>query len=74
MAVLVFVATMALLYGGAIILSLGAAVGGAVIGGGRAIELIDRFMTENIASPRLKQLRTKKCAFMAHFFITYSIV
>ena len=48
MAVLVFVATMALLYGGAIILSLGAAVGGAVIGGGRAIELIDRFMTENI--------------------------
>lgn len=48
MAVLVFVATMALLYGGAIILSLGAAVGGAVIGGGRAIELIDRFMTENM--------------------------
>ena len=47
MAVLVFVATMALLYGGAIILSLGAAVGGAVIGG-RAIELIDRFMTENM--------------------------
>ena len=47
-AVLVFVATMALLYGGAIILSLGAAVGGAVIGGGRAIELIDRFMTENM--------------------------
>ena len=39
---------MALLYGGAIILSLGAAVGGAVIGGGRAIELIDRFMTENM--------------------------
>ena len=48
MAVLVFVATMALMYGGAIILSLGAAVGGAVIGGGRAIELIDRFMTENM--------------------------
>ena len=48
MAVLVFVATMALLYGGAIILSLGAAVGGAVIGGARAIELIDRFMTENM--------------------------
>lgn len=48
MAVLVFVVTMALLYGGAIILSLGAAVGGAVIGGGRAIELIDRFMTENM--------------------------
>lgn len=48
MAVLVFVATMALLYGGAIILSLGAAVGGAVIGGGRAIDLIDRFMTENM--------------------------
>lgn len=48
MAVLVFVATMALLYGGAIILSLGAAVGGAVIGGSRAIELIDRFMTENM--------------------------
>lgn len=48
MAVLVFVATMALLYGGAIILSLGAAVGGAVIGGGRGIELIDRFMTENM--------------------------
>ena len=40
MAVLVFVATMALLYG--------AAVGGAVIGGDRAIELIDRFMTENM--------------------------
>lgn len=48
MAVLVFVATMALLYGGAIILSLGAAVGGAVVGGGRAIELIDRFMMENM--------------------------
>lgn len=48
MAVLVFVITMALLYGGAIIISLGAAVGGAVIGGSRAIEMIERFMIENM--------------------------
>lgn len=48
MAVLVFVVTMALLYGGAIFLSLGAAVGGALLGGDRAIELIERFMTENM--------------------------
>ena len=48
MAVLVFVITMALLYGGAIIISLGAAVGGAVIGGSRAIEMVERFMIENM--------------------------
>lgn len=48
MAVLVFVLTMALLYGGAIFLSLGAAVGGAVIGGDGAINLLEQFMTENM--------------------------
>lgn len=47
MAVLVFVLTMALLYGGAIVLALGAAVGGAMIGGDGAIDLLERFMTEN---------------------------
>lgn len=48
MAVLVFVVTMALLYGGTIVLSIGAAFGGAVIGGSMSVEMIERFMTENM--------------------------
>ena len=40
MAVLVFVLTMVLLYGGALFISLVAAAGGVVLGGDRAYELV----------------------------------
>ena len=47
MAVLVFVLTMVLLYGGTLFISLVAAVGGAVMGGDRALDLVERFIMEN---------------------------
>ena len=47
MAFLVFVVTIMLLYGGSFILAVGAAVGGAVMGGDAGIDMIYEFMMDN---------------------------
>lgn len=47
MAFLVFVLTLALIYGGSFVLGLGAAIGGALLGGDAGIEMLYEFMMNN---------------------------